>query len=68
MDRSVSFFNEGVAEKYKDALRMLDAKKINRANAFEMRVTDYVDMVFAEGEASVDREYMWRNYSTGIDY
>jgi hypothetical protein len=69
-DGSVSstFFNGSVVEKFKEAVELLHKKKITRANAFEMRVLDYVESVFADGEASIDREYMWRKYSTGIDY
>jgi condensin complex subunit 2 len=62
-------FNPQTAlDKFTNVVELLHSNKINKSNAFELRIMDYINDVFrgVDGE-QLDREYMWQKYSTGID-
>jgi condensin complex subunit 2 len=67
--RRRDMFNPQTAlDKFTNVVELLHSNKINKSNAFELRIMDYINDVFrgVDGE-QLDREYMWQKYSTGID-
>ncbi|CAG9314239.1 unnamed protein product [Blepharisma stoltei] len=55
-------------DRFTKVVEMLHTNKVNKSNAFELRIMDYISEVFKGVEAqSKDTEFVWQKYSTGID-
>jgi condensin complex subunit 2 len=47
---------------------MLHSNKVDKSNAFQFRVADFVSKIFkSSAQDSIEREYLWQRYSSGID-
>ena len=53
---------------FNSKLELLANKKINKTNAFEMRISDYVDRIFIDDPNVLEREKKWQHFADGVDY
>jgi Condensin complex subunit 2 len=52
--------------RFKEAVKLLGKNKLSRNNAFELRIMDEIDSIFATARSILSVED-WRNYSTSLD-
>mmetsp|Transcript_26202 Transcript_26202/g.46768 ORF Transcript_26202/g.46768 Transcript_26202/m.46768 type:complete len:539 (+) Transcript_26202:1672-3288(+) len=56
------------AERFAEVVEMLHANKVDKTNAFQFRVADFVSKFFRSSVAAdIEREFVWQRYSSGID-
>lgn len=54
-------------DRFSSAIDLLSRNKMNRANAFENRIIDFIENIFEEFEKEGSIENVWQRYTTGID-
>jgi hypothetical protein len=57
----------GITGRFVSVREKLSTNKVNKNNAFEMRIANYIEEIFIGIGADYSKESMWQKYSAGVD-
>lgn len=59
---------DAASERFAEVVEMLHSNKVNKTNAFQFRIADFISNFFkASASTDIVREFVWQRYSSGID-